>query len=232
MVNLRNPVIAALDVDSAERCFVLADQLHGKVGAFKVGPRLIVRYGSDLIARLAKSAPVFVDNKYLDIPSTMEGAIRATFESGATLATIHGWSGPEAMARLATVEAELNRQRPFKILAVTILTSFTENSLPPNLKQQPIGAHVSDLARSVFASGLSGLVCSPNEVADVRRLNTDGYLVTPGVRLPTDARGDQQRVETPKLAMSQGATALVIGRPIIEAKDPVHALETILESLK
>lgn len=232
MVELDNPIIAALDVDSAERCFALADQLHGKVGAFKVGPRLVVRYGSELVSRLAESAPVFVDNKYLDIPSTMEGAIRASFDAGATLTTIHAWSGPEAMERLAKVEAELDQKRPFKILAVTILTSFTEKTLPPGLVADPIEKHVAHLAESVFASGLTGIVCSPNEVQKVRGLNKNGYLVTPGVRLPTDALGDQQRVETPKTAIAKGANALVIGRPIIEAADPVRALETILENLR
>lgn len=228
---LKNPIICALDVDSVEACFKLADQLHGKIGAFKVGPRLIVRYGANLVTKLAKSAPVFVDNKYLDIPSTMEGAIRATFEAGATLATIHAWAGPEALARLAKVEAELNAQRPFKILAVTILTSFASESLPPGLAPQAIDRHVDDLATMTLASGLSGIVCSPHEVEMVRTKSNSAYLVTPGVRLATDDVGDQKRVETPSEAMRKGASALVIGRPIYEAKDPVAALENILSTL-
>ncbi len=228
---LKNPIILALDVDSADACFRLADKLSGRIGAIKVGPRLVVRYGAELVSRLAKSAPVFVDNKYLDIPSTMEGAIRATFESGATLATIHAWAGKEALERLASVERELNQIRPFKILVVTILTSFAKETLPPGLRDQSIDAHVTELARLAIDSGLSGIVCSPHEVRNVRSLSASAYLVTPGVRLPTDSAGDQKRIETPAEAMRKGASALVIGRPIYEAKDPVLAAEKILATL-
>lgn len=228
---LKNPIIAALDVDSAEACFRLAGLLQGRVGAFKVGPRLIVRYGSELIERLSRSVPVFVDNKYLDIPNTMESAIRATFEAGAALATVHAWAGPEALKRLAQVEAELDRKRPFKILVVTVLTSFSQETLPPSLRSQNIASQVTELAEMSLNAGLTGLVCSPQEVAALRRASTHAFLVTPGVRMPHDAKGDQKRVETPAEAMRLGASALVIGRPICEAADPVAATELILESL-
>lgn len=229
---LKNPLIAALDVDSAEQCFRLADLLQGKVGAYKVGPRLLVRYGADLVARLSRSAPVFVDNKYLDIPNTMETAVRATFEAGATLATVHAWAGPEALQRLAKTEEELNRKRPFKILAVTVLTSFSQETLPPSLRQQSIASQVDELAAMTLSCGLSGLVCSPQEVAALRSKSDKAFLVTPGVRMPNDAKGDQKRVETPAEAIRLGASALVVGRPICEATDPVQATELILESLK
>jgi orotidine-5'-phosphate decarboxylase len=181
---------------------------------------------------MAALGPVFVDNKYLDIPSTMEGAIRATFDSGATLATVHCWAGGEALSQLAKLEAECNRKRPFKILAVTILTSFSSETLPSGLVEQPIDKHVEGLATLALRSGITGLVCSPQEVARLRSLSKEAFLVTPGVRLPTDDKGDQKRVETPAEAMRLGASALVIGRPIIEAKDPVAAAENILASLR
>lgn len=229
---LRNPIIVALDVDSIDDCLRLADKLSGRVGAFKIGPRLVVRYGADLVAKLSKAAPVFVDNKYLDIPSTMEGAIRATFEAGATLATIHAWAGREALERLAKVENELSEKRPFKILNVTVLTSFSEGTLAPGLETKAIDQHVAGLAQLAFDSGLTGIVCSPHEVENVRRQSPAGFLVTPGVRLPTDEKGDQKRVETPAEALRKGASALVIGRPIYEARDPVAATEHILSTLK
>lgn len=228
---LTNPIIAALDVDSAEECLRLADLLGSKVGALKLGPRLIVRYGAELVKTVAAKAPVFVDNKYLDIPNTMESAIRATFAAGATLATIHAWSGSEALSRLAKVEAELNRQRPFKILVVTVLTSFSKDTLPPSLQSVSIAEQVSDLARFASGCGLNGLVCSPHEVALQRAQLPEVFLVTPGVRLPTDELGDQKRVETPAEAMRLGASALVIGRPIVEAKDPVLAVERMMSSI-
>ena len=111
-----NPLMLALDVDQAEVAVEFAKRLDGKLGAIKIGPRLVLRYGADLISKLATFAPVFVDNKYLDIPNTMEAAVRASFDAGATFTTIHAWAGPEALARLSKVEAELNSKRPFKIL--------------------------------------------------------------------------------------------------------------------
>ncbi len=227
---IENNLIVALDVDTAEEALLLAKALHGRAGALKVGPRLCMRYGADLVKRLAQQAPVFVDNKYLDIPSTVDAAIRATFEACATLATVHAWNGPETLAKLAKTEQELNTKRPFKILAVTILTSFTPETLPPGAPKDIAGS-VSSLARSVADSGLSGLVCSPQEVATLRKEIPHSYLVTPGVRLPDDEKGDQKRVETPAETIRRGSSALVVGRPIIAAKDPRAAAERVIASI-
>jgi orotidine-5'-phosphate decarboxylase len=132
---------------------------------------------------------------------------------------------------MARVEAELNRIRPFKILVVTILTSFTQNSLPPGLRGQPIADQVSELAKSALSAGLNGLVCSPHEVEALRALSSSAYLVTPGVRMPDDAPGDQKRIETPSRALHKGASAVVVGRPILEANDPLEAARRILSSM-
>jgi len=231
-IELKNPLILALDVDSAEKCFEMVQKLAGHLGAIKIGPRLAVRYGATLISEIAKICPVFVDNKYLDIPNTMEAAIRATFEAGATFATVHAWSGGEALRRLAKVESDLNRIRPFKILNVTVLTSFSEETLPPGFLAQALERHVTELAQLVLESGLDGIVCSPKEVALIRTLSASAFLVTPGVRMAGDAHGDQKRVETPEAAMRAGASALVVGRPIYESKDPIETVERILSSVR
>jgi orotidine-5'-phosphate decarboxylase len=215
---MRNPVIAALDVDTREQALKLADQLADVVGGFKVGPRLCLRYGQEITQEIAARAPVFVDNKHFDIPSTMEAAVRASFEAGASLLTVHALSGREALTRMAALEKELSQKRPFKILAVTILTSWDQNSLPPNLKNQPISQHVTELAELVRSSGLSGVVCSPHELDLLQ--NKGLYLVTPGIRFSMDSLGDQKRVMGPDEAIHAGASALVVGRPIIEAKNP------------
>lgn len=229
---LSNPLIVGLDVDSAEECLRLVDLLKGRVGAFKVGPRLVVRFGADLVTRLATMAPVFVDNKYFDIPNTMDSAIRATFDAGASLATIHAGAGPEAMALLAKTERELCRIRPFRILAVTVLTSFSQDSLPPTSVSLPIADQVLLLAKSAFESGLSGLVCSPHEVKALRTQSESTFLVTPGVRMPGDLAGDQKRVATPRDALTNGASAFVMARPIVESADPVATVEKVMASLK
>ena len=163
----------------------------------------------------------------------MESAVRATFEAGASLATVHAWAGPEALARLAALEAELSARRPFRILAVTVLTSFDAKTLPPHLSAVPIDEQVTALARLVFSSGLRGLVCSPHEAAVARALTPDAYVVTPGIRFPERAGGDdQKRVLGPAEAMAQGASAIVVGRPIIEATDPASAAARFLEEIR
>ncbi|MEK7358404.1 MAG: orotidine-5'-phosphate decarboxylase [Bdellovibrionota bacterium] len=228
---LEGPLIVALDVDTAEDCLRLARLLKGRAHAYKMGPRLCMRYGAELVKQVAAIAPVFVDNKYLDIPSTMEAAIRATHDAGATLATIHTWSGPEALTRLAKVEAELSSKRPFKLLAVTLLTSFSKDNLPPTIEVKSFDQNVSALADSALKCGLTGLVCSPHEVSNLRSKSKTAFLVTPGIRLATDAAGDQKRIETPAAALKKGASALVVGRPIVEAQDPVEAAERVLSSI-
>ncbi len=230
-VRLRNPLIVALDVDSREACFRIARQIGEHIGAFKVGPRLIVRYGADLISELARLAPVFVDNKYLDIPNTMESAVRASFESGATLVTVHAWSGKEALARMAQVERELNSIRPFQILVVTVLTSFSQETLPPPMHAHPLQEQVNQLADLAVTSSLTGLVCSPEEVGSLRRRYPKSFLVTPGIRLPHQRLGDQKRVLGPRQALDLGASALVVGRPIVEAPNPLLATKLVLTDI-
>ncbi|HPI41296.1 MAG TPA: orotidine 5'-phosphate decarboxylase, partial [Pseudobdellovibrionaceae bacterium] len=117
----QNPLIVALDVDTDQEALGLVEELYDLVGGFKVGPRLNLRYGSELIQKISKRAPVFVDNKHFDIPTTMEAAVRASFESGASLVTIHALSGLESLKKMADLEIELSQIRPFRILGVTTL---------------------------------------------------------------------------------------------------------------
>ncbi len=248
---IRNPLVLALDVDTKEEAFQFISQVGDLVGCIKIGPRLVNRYGESLIAELAKIAPVFVDHKFFDIPSTMESAIRNVFSAGATLATIHALSGHEAMTQFAKVERELNQVRPFKILAVTILTSWTESSLPKNLKEWGLDQHVRSLAEEVKACGLSGVVCSGHELSLLKDLPF--FKLTPGIRLSDSASSastlgssltpaasspvlasinDQKRVMTPSEAIKAGATALVIGRPILQSKSPRDTVQQILQSIQ
>lgn len=217
----KNPLCIALDVDTDTQALKLAKDLKAFAGGYKLGPRLIHRYGKDLVQKISQEAPVFVDCKFFDIPSTMETAVRATFESGASVCTVHALAGAEALRALAHLEKELNQTRPFRILAVTILTSWNEQSFPENFKHQAVSLHARQLAELVRDSGLHSIVCSPEEIDLLKDLGL--FLLTPGIRLPTDERGDQKRILGPSEAIQKGASALVVGRPIIEAKDPVHA---------
>lgn len=214
---MRNPIVLALDVDTRDQALKIADDLAEIVGGFKLGPRLCLRYGMDFVKEIKQRGPVFLDNKHFDIPSTMEAAVRASFEAGASLVTVHSLSGREALKKMAEVEKELNAIRPFKVLAVTILTSWDQNSLPVNMKEQPISKHVEELVNLVQQSGLSSIVCSPHELDSLQKQNL--YLVTPGIRFNMQDAGDQKRIMGPKEALQKGASILVVGRPILEAKN-------------
>lgn len=218
---MKNPLIVALDVDTREEALNLADELGEIVGGFKVGPRLCLRYGKDFVAEIAQRGPVFMDNKHFDIPSTMEAAVRASFDAGASLVTVHALAGREALNLMGKIEYELNKIRPFRILAVTVLTSWDEKSLPTNMKPQPISAHVRELAQMVSDCGMTGVVCSAQELELLADLPL--YKVTPGIRFDLQDNQDQKRVMGPKAALQAGASALVVGRPIIAAKSPREA---------
>jgi orotidine-5'-phosphate decarboxylase len=229
---LTNPLFVALDVDSAEAALTLVKETRAFVGGFKVGPRLALRYGEPLLKEIARHGSMFIDNKYFDIPSTMEAAVRASFEVGAAFCTIHAQCGREAMERLAKVEHELNQQRPFKILSVTVLTSFRQETLAPVAQAMPIADQVAALTQLTLDSGLSGIVCSPDEVQNLRSKFPSAFLVTPGVRLSHEERGDQIRVSDPCTALKRGASALVVGRPIYESLEPARAAKTYYEEIQ
>jgi orotidine-5'-phosphate decarboxylase len=233
---LKNPLIFALDVDSEEEAFKKLKPVVDLVGGVKIGPRLAYRYGAPFVQKIAEQTSVFVDNKYFDIPSTMRAAVKASFDAGATLVTVHAMSGSAALKEMAQLEVELNRIRPFKILAVTILTSWDASSLPANFHSWSIENHVKSLSQLVYQSGVRGLVCSGHELDMIPQ--QDFFKVVPGIRLSSattnmnavETSEDQKRIMTPKQAMKAGAQALVIGRPILESSNPRETVLEILES--
>ncbi|MCM2353561.1 MAG: orotidine-5'-phosphate decarboxylase [Pseudobdellovibrio sp.] len=226
---IKNPIMLALDVDTKEQAKKILDQVGSDVGAIKIGPRLGYQYGADFIKECAAIAPVFIDNKYFDIPSTMVSAVKTSFQAGATFVTVHALSGKEALTELAKLEKELNQIRPFKILAVTILTSWDQQSMPKSLQPWQVSEHVVSLANLVQESGLSGLVCSAHELEVLKNHNL--YKVTPGIRPAEASTDDQKRVMNPQQALRAGASALVIGRPILQAPNPKQAVLDILKTI-
>lgn len=226
---MKSPLFIALDVNSDTEAYRIVELTSAYVAGYKVGPRLLMKYGPDLSAGLAKVSPLFIDNKYFDIPSTMEASVRATFEAGASFTTVHAQAGIEALTRLAKLERELNEIREFKILAVTVLTSFQPTTLPPVLRAISISEMTLALCRLVIESGLSGIVCSPEEVRLLRKEYPSAFLVTPGIRILGSDIGDQKRVADPLTALQNGASALVVGRPIIEAANPAQMAKQYME---
>jgi orotidine-5'-phosphate decarboxylase len=227
---LKNPILVALDMNNPDAALKLADDLGDVVGGIKIGPRLVMREGSAFVKKIAQKAPIFVDMKHFDIPSTMISAIQTSFDAGASLVTVHALAGKEALQECAELEAKLNQTRPFKILAVTVLTSWSEQSLPVSFQQKTISEHVLDLATMVEESGLSGLVCSGHEL-DLLTYKKS-FKVVPGIRMDLEEHQDQKRVMDPKTALAKGASALVVGRPILHANNPKEAaMDYVLASM-
>lgn len=221
---MKFPYFLALDVDEKDKALAMAQDLSDCVGGFKVGPRLSFKYGASFISELAAYGPVFVDNKYYDIPSTMKASVRASFLAGASFCTVHAGSGSVALREMAELEEELSKIRFFKILAVTVLTSFDESNQPAHWKEIGISEQVKALALDVKKSGLRGIVCSPHEVAALKALCPEFFLVTPGIRDDfQDNKDDQKRTMSVEAALSAGSNALVIGRPIVRADSPRDA---------
>lgn len=227
---LKNPIMVALDMSNAEAAYKLVEEIGDIVGAIKVGPRLVMREGQGLITKIARKAPVFVDMKHFDIPSTMVSAIQTSFDAGATFVTVHSLAGKEALMECANLEAKLKTQRPFKILAVTVLTSWSDESVPENFQNKTVSEHVLSLASLAEESGLSGLVCSGHEL-DLLTYKKS-FKVVPGIRMDLEEHQDQKRVMDPKTALAKGASALVVGRPILHANNPKEAaLDYVMASM-
>ena len=233
---MKNPIIAALDVPSAEQALKLAEQLAPAVGAFKVGKELFVAAGPDIVKKIrATGAAVFLDLKFHDIPNTVAKAVASAVRLDVQMLTIHTSGGGEMM-RAAEKSAQdtaksLGRQPPL-VLGVTVLTSLDSNALAEIGCETNVGHQVERLALLAVKSELRGLVCSPQEAAKLKQmLPPNMQLVTPGVRTGAEKSDDQKRTLTPREAIQAGANWLVIGRPIYAAKDPRAAAEKIFESI-
>jgi orotidine-5'-phosphate decarboxylase len=234
---MRNPIIAALDVATAEAALELAKKIAPVVGAFKIGSELFTSAGPDIVRRIrATGAAVFLDLKFHDIPNTVAGAVASAVRLDVQMLTVHA-SGGVDMMRAAEESAQQTAQQTGHnaplVLGVTVLTSLTGQSLSEIGLDPNIASQVRRLASLSAKAGLRGLVCSPLEVAELRQMLPAGIqLVTPGVRIETHPGDDQKRTLTPREAIAAGANWLVIGRPIYAAENPRAAAEKILESLR
>lgn len=225
----RDRLIVALDVPAVAVARRLVEQLGSEVTFYKVGLELVMNGGLDLVRDLARGGKkVFLDMKLLDIANTVERAARNAAASGAMFLTVHGHDRKTLAAALAGREGT-----KLKILAVAVLTSLDA----ADLREQGLGMepeatvlHRAKLAKSV---GCDGVVASALEAARVREVVGPGMvIVTPGIRLPGDAAGDQSRIATPQVAIAAGADYIVVGRPVIAAADPRVAARNFIEGIE
>ncbi len=233
---MKNPIIAALDVPSAEQALRLAREVAPAVGAFKIGSQLFTSAGPDIVKKIrATGVAVFLDLKFHDIPNTVAKAVASATRLDVQMLTIHTSGGLEMMRaaeKSAQDAAKLSGQPVPLVLGVTVLTSSDGRTLAEIGCASDVGAQVERLVNLAVQAGLRGLVCSPLEIVLLRRiLPAHVQLVTPGIRTGAEKADDQKRTLTPREAMDAGASWLVIGRPIYAAENPRAAAEKILESL-
>ncbi|HWW00974.1 MAG TPA: orotidine-5'-phosphate decarboxylase [Candidatus Acidoferrum sp.] len=233
---MRNPILVALDVPTAETALDLARDLAPVVGGFKIGSELFTSAGPDIVRRVRDTgSAVFLDLKFHDIPNTVAKAVAAATRLDVQMLTIHTGGGLDMM-RAAEESAQRTasqsgRNAPL-VLGVTVLTSLDGQTLAEVGCDANVGRQVERLAGLAMRAGLRGLVCSPLEIVALRQsLPEKIQLVTPGIRTGAEKADDQKRTLSPKEAIEAGASWLVIGRPIYEAKSPRDAAEKILAEL-
>jgi len=220
-------LVLALDVPRATEAFALLDRLPA-LRWVKVGPILMTREGPTVVRDLIdRGLKVFLDLKWHDIPNTVSGAVTAARELGVGMATVHALGGGRMLEAAAAAAGE-----DLALVGVTVLTSHDPSSYAQTLGRSGVdlNAEVARLAGMAMDAGLRGVVCSPGEVSLLRkRLGTSPYIVVPGIRRGADALGDQVRVASAEDATRNGATHLVIGRPLLQAADPGALLEDLMK---
>ena len=227
----RDRVIVALDCDR-ERALELAHELSGHAKWLKVGMTLYYAEGPEIVKTFKDLGfKVFLDLKFYDIPHQVRGAARSASLAGADLLSVHGM-GSSAMLAACREGAEEAREDRAKLVAITVLTSMSQDSLTEIGVDSPVAEEAARLAKLAQSNGIDGIVCSPMEAREMRELlGPDALIVTPGVRPAGATLGDQARVATPAQAISRGASHIVVGRPITGADDPVASFEAIVDEL-
>ena len=224
---MSNPVYLALDLPQVDAARALVQKVKGHIGGVKLGLEFFCAHGHHGVHEIAQlGLPIFLDLKFHDIPNTVAGAMQAINVLEPAIVTVHASGGRAMMenAKAAAVERT-------KVVAVTMLTSLDERDLARTGISGSPHDQVLRLADLAQEAGLDGIVCSGHEVGEVHRQWKHGFFVVPGLRPAGAAAGDQKRVVTPRQARDDGASVLVIGRPISKADDPLAAAKAIEETL-
>jgi orotidine-5'-phosphate decarboxylase len=224
-------IIVALDFPDSRQALEFARKTSPDQCRLKIGKELFTSCGPTLVEQLVGSGyDIFLDLKFHDIPNTVQKAASAAARLGVWMLNVHALGG-SAMMQAAREGVEIVAQRPF-LIAVTVLTSLSSQDLKDIGIDRSVPDLVDQLARNALANGLDGVVCSAAEAPALRSsIGDSALLVTPGIRPEWASTDDQQRIVTPRQALADGASYLVIGRPITRHQDPAAALALIIESI-
>jgi orotidine-5'-phosphate decarboxylase len=222
-----NPIFVAVDTRDVHRAAAIARDVSGVAGGLKLGLEFFLANGHDGVLRIAEHRmPIFLDLKLHDIPNTVAKAVEAIAPLAPAILTVHAAGGREMMAA-----AKAAAPSGTKVVGVTVLTSLDADDIAKTGIAGSPADQVERLAELALESGIDGIVCSGKEVAAIRDLWPEGFFVVPGVRPEGTEVADQKRVVTPFEALSDGASVLVIGRPITAAPNPRRAIEDIAATL-
>jgi orotidine-5'-phosphate decarboxylase len=230
-MNYDKQIIIALDFASESDCLDLVEKLDPALCRLKIGKELFTRFGPALVKKIqVRGFDIFLDLKFHDIPNTVAAACRAAADLGVWMCNVHA-SGGRAMLEAAR-EALGNKDDPL-LIAVTVLTSLADGDIRELGIQRTAREQVMQLAQLTDNCGLDGVVCSAQEVSQLRQhVSQDFKLVTPGIRPHGDSADDQKRIVSPEQALQGGSDYLVIGRPISRAEDPASKLASIIQAIQ
>ncbi|HEX6375361.1 MAG TPA: orotidine-5'-phosphate decarboxylase [Allosphingosinicella sp.] len=224
---MRSPIFVAIDTPELERAKAIATRVRNHVGGIKLGLEFFCANGRHGVREMAElHLPIFLDLKLHDIPNTVGKAIQALRPLEPAVLTVHAGGGRAMME-----DAKAAAPTGTKVVAVTVLTSLDGADLAATGLAADPHSQVERLTALAREAGLDGVVCSGNEVAAAKKLWPDGFFVVPGVRPADSHSGDQKRVMTPRKALDAGASILVVGRPITQARDPDLAARAIEATL-
>ena len=224
-------LIVALDVPDRRAMLETLSRMPEEIAWYKVGLELFCAEGPTILDPLReRGASIFLDLKFHDIPRTVGHAVARAADLGVDLMTVHAAGGRAMLEEAAQAAARCSA--PPKLVAVTTLTSLNEDDFSDLGIQRTISDQALALSAMAIEAGIDGMVTSAHEAQVLRTQFPDALLVTPGIRMPSGDVGDQKRVATPSYAVGQGATHLVIGRPIVQADDPAHAFACMREELQ
>lgn len=233
MSNHSNKIILALDYANANNAIQMAQIFKDTQIKFKIGMELFYAEGPGIVEKIQKYGDVFLDLKLHDIPQTMAKTASVLTKIGVWMFNVHASAGKSALKKVSeeVQNTSVNTQgnKPL-IIAVTVLTSLESLAHLGTTKTAKESAF--DLAKLSYEQKLDGVVCSAQDVQQIKSISENFLCVTPGIRLESKSQDDQKRIMTPKQAIQNGSDYLVIGRPITQSKDPRKVLESIIDSIQ
>ncbi|MFA5797168.1 MAG: orotidine-5'-phosphate decarboxylase [Candidatus Woesearchaeota archaeon] len=232
-LDAKNHLCLPLDVATGAEALTIVDELKDYIGVFKIGLQLYTAEGPAIIKEIRKrGCKIFLDLKFHDIPNTVAQAVKEVAKLDVSYLTIHLSGGSEMVKAAVNALSDIPEQSRLMLLGVTVLTSISSEQLHNELHvTQEMSAQVRSFIELGVKNGIRGIVCSPQELSHLKKDFPQIHFVTPGIRPVWSEKNDQQRIATPTVAIRDGASLLVIGRPILNAPNRVDAAKKILEEI-